>query len=204
MAVITISRQFGAGGWTLGERLAKKLEYRYVHEDMIKEVAAQANVSADRIKALETRGTSKLLRFLDKVVSASYVERLVTDKYGFVNEQTYVDVVRNIIQELYEEGNVVIIGRGSQYILQGYANVWNILLVGELDYRIRFVMNKYKLSKAEAEKAVKKRDQVRDRFLGFFTETTSPDEPLSYDLVLNMTRISMDQAEDMVFTLISQ
>jgi cytidylate kinase len=82
--------------------------------------------------------------------------------------------------------------------------VWNILLVGELDHRIRFVMNKYKLNRSEAEKVVRKRDQIRNRFLGFFTEATSPDEPLSYDLVLNMTNISMDQAEDAVTRLVSR
>lgn len=87
MAVITISRHFGAGGWTLGERLSKKLGYRYVQEDMIKEVAAKANVSSDQVRTTEQRGTSRLIKFLDKVVTASYVERLISDKYGYVDEK---------------------------------------------------------------------------------------------------------------------
>ena len=203
MAVITISRQFGAGGWTLGERLSKRIGYRYVHEDMIKEVAAKAKVSSARIKTIEKRGASKLIKFLDRVVKTSYVDRLVSDKYGFVDEKTYVDVVRNIVQELYEEGNVVIIGRGSQFILREHADVWKLLLVGDLEHRIGFVMNKYKLSRSEAENAVKRRDQIRSRFLNFFMEAGSHNDPLSYDLVLNMTRLSMEQAEDMAVTLIS-
>ena len=56
MAVVTISRQFGAGAWTLGERLSKKLDYRYVHEDMIKEVATTANVSSDQIRVPGAKG----------------------------------------------------------------------------------------------------------------------------------------------------
>ena len=204
MAVITISRQFGAGGWTLGERLAERLGYRYVNEDMIKKVAAKAKVSPTRIKTIEKRGASKLMKFLDKVVTTSYVDRLLSDKYGFVDEKTYVNVVRNIVQELYEEGNVVIIGRGSHYILKGYANVWNILLVGDLEYRIDFVMNRFKLSRSEAENAVKRRDQIRARFLNFFLEADSHNDPLFYDLVLNMTRLSMEQADDMVVTLVSR
>ena len=79
---------------------------------MIKEVAAKANVSSEQVRTIEARGTSKLMKFIDKVVSTSYVERLISDKYGFVDDKIYVDIVRNIIQELYEEGNVVIIGRG--------------------------------------------------------------------------------------------
>ena len=204
MAVITISRQFGAGGWTLGERLAKKLGYRYVHEDMIKEVAAKARVSLSQIKTIEKRGTSKLMKFLDKVVTTSYVDRLLSDKYGFVDENTYVDVVRNIIQELYEEGNAVIIGRGSQYVLQEYADVWKLLLMGDLEYRIDFVMNKYKLSRSEAQNVVKRRDQIRARFLNYFHEADSHNNAHYYDMVLNMTRISMDKAEEMVVTLVSR
>lgn len=203
MAVITISRQFGAGGWTLGERLSKRLGYRYVHEDMIKEVAAKAKVPHTRIKTIEKGGASKLMKFLDRIVTTSYVDRILSDKYGFVDEKTYVDVVRNIIQELHEEGNVVIIGRGSQYILGGYADVWRLLLVGDLDYRINFVMNRFRLSRSEAENAVKRRDQIRSRFLNFFSEADTHNAPLSYDLVLNMTRLSMEKAEEMVVTLIS-
>jgi cytidylate kinase len=204
MAVITISRQFGAGGWTLGERLAKRLGYRYVHEDMIKEVAAKAKVSPTRIKTLEKRGASKLMKFLDKVVTTSYVDRLLSDKYGFVDEKTYVDVVKDIVQELYEQGNVVIIGRGGQYVLRGHTDVWKLLLVGDLECRIDFVMNKYKLSRSEAENAVKRRDQIRSRFLNFFQEAATHNDPLSYDLVLNMTRVSMEQAEEIVLTLLSR
>lgn len=203
MAVITISRQFGAGGWTLGERLSKRLGYRYVHEDLIKEVAAKAEVSSDQVRAIEERGTTKLMRFLDKIVTTSYIERLLSDKYGFVDEKTYVDVVRSIIQELYEQGNIVIIGRGGQYILRGFADTWHILLVGDLPYRTRFVMNKFKLKEHEAEKVIKNRDRTRIRFLGFFEEEKSPNDPLFYDLVLNMSRLSMDKAEELVYNLIS-
>jgi len=203
MAVITISRQFGAGGWTLGERLAKRLGYRYVHEDMIKEVAAKAKVSPSRIKTLEKRGPSKLMNFLDKVVTTSYVDRLLSDKYGFVDEKTYVDVVKKIIQELHEEGNVVIIGRGSQYVLKGFPDVWKILLVAEQEYRTEFVMNKFKLNRSEAENAIKRRDKIRSRFLNYFLQAEYHNDPLSYDMVLNMTRISMDQAEKMVAGLVS-
>ena len=204
MAVITISRQFGAGGWTLGERLSRKLGYRYVHEDMIREVAAKAKVSPTRIKTIEKRGASKLMKFLDKVVTTSYVDRILSDKYGFVDEKTYVDVVKKIIQELHEEGNVVIIGRGSQYVLRGYEDVWKILLVGDLEYRIDFFKNRFKLSRSEAENAVKRRDQIRSRFLNFFLEAESHNDPLTYDMVLNMTRLSMEQAEKMALTLISR
>jgi len=204
MAVITISRQFGAGAWTLGERLSKRLGYRYVHSDMIKEVAAKVDVSSDQIRVLEERGHSNLLEFLDNLVAASYVKRIISDKYRFVDEKTYVNVVRSIIQELYKQGNVVIIGRGSQYVLKDFADTWHLLLVENLQYRIHSVMDKFNLKEHEAEKAIKRRDQIRARFLSFFSENKSHDDPLLYDLVLNMRSISMEKAEDLVIDLVSK
>ena len=69
MAVITISRQFGAGGTTLGARLSKRLNYRYVNDELIKEVAKNVGVSSLQVRTFEKRGTSKLRKLLDKIVS---------------------------------------------------------------------------------------------------------------------------------------
>jgi cytidylate kinase len=69
MAVITISRQFGAGGTTLGARLSKRLNYRYVNDELIREVARNVGVSSRQVQSFEKRGTSKLMKLLDKIVS---------------------------------------------------------------------------------------------------------------------------------------
>ncbi len=203
MAVITISRQFGSGGWTLGEKLAKRLEYRYADEDMIREVASKIGASPVQVLAFEKAGGSKLMKFLDKIVSKGFIDRLISEKYAYVDEKGYVDVIKGIIQDLYWQGNSVIIGRGSQYILKDYQGTWHILLVQDLELRIRFVMEKYKLNRSESERAIKTRDQTRNQFLTFFSEKDSHDDPMSYDLVLNMNRITMEKAEELVTELIS-
>ena len=95
-----------------------------------------------------------------------------------------MEAVRVIIQELYNQGNMVIIGRGSQYILRGYKNAWHILLVAELGDRVRFLMKRYQLTEKEAQKAIEQRDEIRRRFLAFFSDKESHDDPLSYDLVI--------------------
>ena len=203
MAVITISRQFGSGGWTLGEKLAKRLEYRYADEDMIREVASKIGASPVQVLAFEKAGGSRLMKFLDKIVSKDFIDRLISERYAYVDERGYVDVVKGIIQDLYWQGNAVIIGRGSQYILKDYQETWHILLVQNLELRIRFVMEKYKLSRDDSERAIKTRDQARNQFLTFFSEKQSHDDPMSYDLVLNMNRITMEKAEGLVTELIA-
>jgi len=202
MAVITISRQFGAGGRTLGGKLAKRLGYRYVHEDMIREIALKAEVVDKRILQFERRGTSKLLQFLDKIVTTSYVERLTSDKYGYVDEEIYVDAVKKVVQELYEYGNVVIIGRGSQYILKNGENARHVFLVADLDHRIRFLMDHYDLVESAARRAITRADRIRSRFLNIFADQQFHDNPITYDLSLNMSRISMEQAELFIADLV--
>jgi cytidylate kinase len=204
MAVITVSRQFGAGGLTLGERLAKRRGYRYVNEEMIREVAKRAGASPDQIQAFEKSGATSLMRFLDRVVSADYINRLISDRYAYVDEKKYVELVRAIIEELYEQGNVVIIGRGSQYILIGCGDAWHLLLVADLRHRIRFMMDKYHLTEKTAEKTIKRAEEIRSRFLSFFADKESHDDPLSYDLILNMSRLTIEKAEELVVRLISE
>ncbi len=58
------------------------------------------------------------------------------------------------------------------------------------------------LSESEAEKAIKKRDQTRTRFLNFFSESETHDDPLLYDMVLNMSRLRLEKAEQLVEDLI--
>lgn len=203
MAVITISRQFGAGGWTLASRLSQRLGYNCINEDMIKEAASKLNVSSGQVHAFEKDGASKLMWFIDKlIVNPSFIDRHISERYSYVNEQSYVGVIKKIITELYEKGDMIIIGRGSQFILRDYPGTRHILLVQELSSRIQFMMRNYNLSLPEAEKAIKQRDQIRTRFLGFFKDKGHIDDPNNYDLVLNMDRISMEKAEDLVVELI--
>lgn len=203
MAVITISRLFGAGGWTLAARLSQRLGYKCINEDMIKDAASKLNVSSGQVHSFEKDGASKLMKFIDKLVNTSFIDRHISDKYTYVSEKSYVDVIRRIILELYEKGDMIIIGRGAQFVLKDYKDSRHILLVQELASRIEFMMKNYNLSLSEAEKAIKQRDQIRTRFLGFFTDKSKIDDPINYDLVLNMDNISMEKAEDLVVELIS-
>jgi len=203
MAVITISREFGAGGKTLGEIISKKLGYEYVDKEIITKIAEKIKVSSGDVLSYEKYGSTKLTKFLDKIVSSDFIERLISDKYGYMDEERYAEMLKAIIRELYEHGNVVIIGRGSQYILRGYENVWHILLVADNDYRLRFVMDKLNYDEKDALTNIKQEDKIRERFLSHFNNRLSQNDPRLYDLVINMSRISLEKAEEMILKLVS-
>ena len=201
MAVITISRNFGAGGITLGERLAKDLGYRFVNDQLIQQVAENVGVSSEQVECFEKRGTTKLDKLLNFIVSPSFLERHA-DKHGYVHEKVYVDEVKSIVIKLYEEGDCVIIGRGGTCTLQGYPGAIHILLVADMEHRVRFLTSKYKMKKGQAEKAIKHADMIRQRFLDCFSPNQNHDDPLLYTMVLNMNYVTMDKAVELVKSLI--
>ncbi len=202
MAVITISRQFGAGGITLGQQLAERLGYHYVDKALVGEVAKQLNVSPGAVRGFEKEGGTNLMKYFDRLVSQDYMQRLLSGEYGYLNEKSYVDSVKAIVEELYKQGNVVIIGRESQYILKDKPDVYHLLLVKDLEERVRFIEEKYQ-RKEDARKIVARADKNRQGMLRFFSDCGLQDDPLSYHLTINMTWVSMEKAMELVLSLVS-
>jgi len=200
MATITISRHFGAGGATLGARLAKRLGYRYVNDELIKEVAKKAGVAPSQVRTFEKSGTSRLMKLLDWVVNPDFIERHVSHK-GQLTEQRYVEELKETLYGLHREGNVVIIGRGGNYALQSHVGTIHVLLVADMEYRVEFLCNNYSMSKAEGERAVKRADMIRTRFLNCFLPEGSHDDPLLYTIILNTGHVTMDRAEGILVDL---
>ncbi|MFP4036833.1 MAG: AAA family ATPase [Desulfobacteraceae bacterium] len=202
MAVITISRYFGAGGITLGRRLSHELGYRFVNDKLIAELAEKINISSEQILSIEKRGTSRLEKLLDFIVSPSFLERH-SDKYGYLTEQKYVAEVREITLKLYEQGNAVIIGRGGNYTLQDYPGTVHVLLVADMEHRVRFLMKHYDMTEPQAEQAIERADMIRQRFLDCFAHQHNHDDPRLYTITLNMNHLTMDKAVELVKALVS-
>ena len=161
MAIITISRQFGAGGRTLGNRVAERLGYAFVDEEIIQMVAKRAKVSPNWVESIEKEAGGRLLKYITKMIPKSFIDLILDDQRGYIDEEIYVDLLHQIINRLADEGNTVIIGRGSQYILRDRENVSPILLVAQKEDRIKFMEDNYDLSPKEAALVVSRQDKRR-------------------------------------------
>ena len=200
MAVITISRQFGAGGITLGKMIADEMEYTFADSDIIQRVAKEANVSTDWIESFEKEAGSKLSRFISSMVSKRWLDRVLSDERGYLDEKIYLDYLVLIVAQFADEGDVVILGRGSQYILNDHPDAIHILLVDEFDSRVRFMMDRYEMPRKKAERTVTNEDRRR---VALYKRLGKSDyeNPQLYDLVLNMGRLDLEAARDMVCDL---
>ena len=201
MAVITISRQFGAGGITLGKMVAEKFGYIFADTEVIKMVAEMANVSTHFVETVEKEAGGKFSKFISKMVSKPLVERILKDERGYIDEEIYLDYLVLIIAQMADDGDVVILGRGSQYILNDHPDAYHILLIDEFENRVRFMQEHYDLSKNRAIHVVKGEDKRRKNLYQKLGKTDY-DNPSLYHLVLNMSKINLDQALQLVCKIV--
>jgi cytidylate kinase len=200
MAVITISRQFGAGGITLGKMIAESLGYTFADSDIIQRVAKEANVSTNWVEAFEKEAGSKVSRLVSNMVSKRLLNRVLGDERGYLDEKIYLDYLVLIIAQCADEGDVVILGRGSQYILNDHPDAHHILLVNTLENRIKFMMNRYDMSHKKAERTVLNEDRRRTNLYKRLGKSDY-ESPMLYDMILNMGRVDLESACQMVCRL---
>jgi cytidylate kinase len=151
---------------------------------------------------VEKEAGGKFSKFISKTVSKPLVGRILKDERGYIDEEIYLDYLVLIIAQMADDGDVVILGRGSQYILNDHPDAYHILLIDTFENRVRFMQKNYDLSQSRATQVVKNEDKRRInlyRKLG----KSDYDNPDLYHLVLNMSRISHDKALELIDNLLS-
>ena len=106
-----------------------------------------------------------------------------------------------MIAQIAEEGNVVVLGRGSQYILNDHPDARHVLLINDFENRVRFMMEHYDFSESRATHIVNREDKRRMNLYRKIGKTDY-DDPRLYHLVLNMGRLDLETARDMVCNLV--
>ncbi len=201
MAVITIARHFGAGGRTLGEMIANKLGFDFYDSEVIQRVSTQAKVSVDTVDEMEKYAGGMFKKFLSDIVPKSLKDLIISGKQDAIDEEIYVDILKRIINEIADDGDAVIIGRGSQYILKDRYDVFHLLITADEQDRIRFLEDKYQVTHDQAVRVVTRDDKRRANLYQKFGETDY-DQPERYHLVLNTTKLDFETARDLAVALI--
>ncbi len=201
MAILTISRMFGTGANELGQTIAKRLGYTFFDNEVIQMVAQQAKVSTDWVATMEKEAGGKFQKFISTLVPKSLMELILSSDYSLSDEEIYTDVLSHVITKIADEGDAVILGRGSQYILKDRPDVYHILLVADLDDRIRYVQKRFELTKKQALLAVAMEDKRRVNLYRKFGKLDY-NQTDHYHLVFNMSSIDTGQVGDMLCTLL--
>jgi len=202
MSVITISRHFGAGGKTLGEMVSKRLGYALYDNEVIQLVSMKAKVSEEEVQSLEKDTSGAFKKLISGIAPKSLHDLILSRKQSAIDEDVYVDVLRKIITEIADEGKAVIIGRGSQYILEDSPDTYHVLITADMEDRIKFMEEKHDLTHEQAVKAVNDDEKRRANLFSKFGQTDY-DQPERYHLVLNRSLLDLDSACEMMCELVS-
>jgi cytidylate kinase len=205
MSVITIARQFGAGGKTLGSRVAEKLGYVLIDEEIVEIIAREADVSPDWVDtvAQETGSEGILTRLVRKIgpFSKGYLETAMEEKPGYINGDLYISLLHKVIPTIAEQDNAVLIGRGGQYILAERPDTFHFLMIAHVEKRIKFMMEHYSINRKQAQIVVEKQNKRRLTLYRYFARTDY-DQPEHYHMVLNMNLLKLDDAVQAVCQLV--
>jgi cytidylate kinase len=152
---------------------------------------------------VEKEAGGRLSRIVTKMVSRPLIDRVLKDEKGYIDEQIYIDYLVVIIAQMAEDGNVVFLDRGSQYILNDFPEAFHILLINTFANRIKFMMNNYDLSQNRATHIVKTEEKRR---MNLYRKIGKQDydQPELYHLVINMARVDLEEAIQLILHLVQR
>jgi cytidylate kinase len=204
MAVVTISRQFGAGGWTLAKKLVEHFGFELVTEDVIDDLARRQKVSPDWLKAVEKQASSKLLSTISSAVSSGIFYRIPSaPKEGFdgAEQKRYIEYLGQVMGAMADQGGFVIVGRGAQFVLKGHPKAIHVLLIAEYEDRVQFLMKGYSLSRPAAEDFIREKEGQRAAVGEKIFKSDINDLRL-YHIVVNTSLVPFEWAEEAVSELV--
>lgn len=206
--VITISRELGSGGRTVGRKLASELNVRYSDKNLINQLEDQFKLTASGIEQLKGKKKNWMADFIQLVAPVPKVKMLVDTDSKYIQEfradLTPDDLFRaesEILQGIAAEGSCVIAGRSGFFVLKDHPNKLDIFITASMEHRIERVMRKQQLSREEAVAAIKRVDEMRDNYVKRYVGTSRYDLR-NYQLVLNMDNLSEDDAVKLILKFI--
>jgi len=203
MTIVTISREFGAGGRTIGQMVADRMGFTFFDNELIQKVADKAKVSTEGVVSLEKEAAGKFQKMISGMIPKRMVDMVRENKVETIDEEVYVDLLTDIIRDIADEDNAVIIGRGSQYILEGRKNVFNILIVADKKDRVNFMRENYNLTYDQAVKTVELDDKRRINLYRVFNKTDF-NRAERYHLVVNTSKMSIETAAELIVELMQE
>ena len=196
--VITINRELGSGGRTVGRKLAEKLGVEYFDKAVINALQERYNLSVEQIEHLKGQETGWWEELKRKMTfSESEYELNQTN----IETEDVFRAETQILKALAKDQSCVIAGRTAFYMFREHPNHLSILIQASMLNRIERVAREQNMTKEQARLVIDKVDKMRENYVKEFTGTSRYDAR-NYHLVINMDDISEDAAVELILTYI--
>jgi cytidylate kinase len=213
MAVITISRQYGSRGNEIAQEVRSRLGYHYFDKSLMAQVAAEVGLSEEEVVDF-TEADYKVRGFLNRLFGRRSVavesgarreggSSAAAVKLERLDEDWCVRMVESTIRAACERGDVVIVGRGGQAILQDRPDVLHVRIEAPLKDRISRVRYTETfglapdLELAAAKETIQERDRTTAAYVKHFYEVDW-DDPMLYHMVINSSKWGVEGATSLI------
>lgn len=199
MAVITISRLYGTGGRHFGLRLARTLGYEYFDKELLSLLSDRLGRDEGQVSLYEEMGcgpSTSLRAMLCRKYPSTVTDLPDTDEYG--------SAISGILKDLAGRDRVVIVGRGGQAVLADAPGALHLRLIADESTLLSRLVEEGRLgscSEVEILRKIRHHSEIRQKFVRRHFGVDWGD-PLNYHLVMNLSRLTSDEAEGIVVGLV--
>ena len=208
--VITVSRELGSGGRTIGRILAQKLNVRYSDKELIHSLQQKFSLTTSGIENLKGQKKNWFNDFIQLVAPAPDASMFVEAGSLYIKEfradLTTDDIHEaevEIIKAIADEGSCVIAGRSAFFVLKDHPNKLDVFITASMEHRIERVMRKQNLTREQAVEVIERIDKMRDNYIKRYTGKSRYDVR-NYTLTLNVDELSEEEAADLILDYIKK
>ena len=206
--VITINRELGSGGRTVGRKLAEKLNVAFYDKALINELKKKFQLDTEQIEKLKSGKSDWWREFINSAMYMGqgmnemwYYQRMTGQEGYLVTSSDMFKMDKEILTQVAAEDSCIIAGRNGFSVFADHPNHLSIFIQAPLEYRIQRIMGKQNLTREEAEKVIKKVDDMRESYVKKYSGTSRYDTR-NYDLVVNMEGKTEDEVVELILQFI--
>lgn len=182
---ITIAREPGSGGAPIAKKVAEKLGYEYVDEQIIDKISHSTKKRKAIVKAIDEKSRSKIEDVVHSLLNKEYIDDI-----------TYISELVKIVLAYAHRGNVVILGRGANYICP-FGKGLHVNIVAPYDVRVSRAMKYEEFDKKQAKERIREVEKERRDFVKqYFKKDLKRSN--AYDLTINTTYYDINKAADLI------
>ncbi|MDD7125504.1 AAA family ATPase [Treponema porcinum] len=189
--IITISREFGAAGGTIGQLVAKRLGYEYVDKELVIQAARDTHIDMTRYFNPD-----------EKVPVLFGFTQSLFDLYNAPIEEKVYDKQKEIIRRIGEHGSCVIVGRNANSILKEFDNSLHVFIYADVSWRLRRLKKEKMpdMPEQKIEEHIKNIDKARRKFCTYYTKQEFGLAD-NYDICLSTSSLGIENCADIICRL---
>ena len=201
--VITINRELGSGGRTIGRLLSEKLGVPFYDKAVIDGLTQKFGLSPERIEEIKAQKKSwwnDINTYYQTLVNSANMPMEAEVK---LDNASMFETEQRILQELATHSSCVVAGRTGFMVFREWPNHLNVFIQASMPHRIQRVMRRQNVSEQEARDIIAKMDTTRETYIKKY-EDTSRYDTRNYQLVISMDDLSEDDAAEIIMDYIDR